>query len=153
MCLKKTRKPIHFSNGCRIKKTYYSGGKYLYACITYGFNFKMTPISPNIMHAWVSTAHWRTSSRTLGLDFEQFQRTYLSQIEMLITAQLNLHPLPKKVSSACSPNHRLFSNFLVSYESWVKKQSIHKVSPHNYIFCIRQPFLKGTAGSPIESYF
>ena len=73
--------------------------------------------------------------------FWKLQRIYLSQIGRLIPAQPNFHTLYK--SEQCSPKHELFSNFLVSYKSWVYEFFIHiKLFPQNHIFFLRQPFQK-----------
>ena len=122
-------------------KIYDSGGKGLDVWIANGLNFHMTSKSLKIIYAWVSTAHWAISSRHLGLNFVSSKFCCLSQTGMLIPAQPNFHTLYK--SEQGSPKHKLFLDFLVSYESWVHKLFIHmNLLPQNHILFIEQPFQK-----------
>ena len=67
--------------------------------------------------------------------FCKLQRIYLLEIGRLIPAQPNFHTLYKR--EQCSPKHELFSDFVVSYDSWVYELSVHiKVSPQNHIFLL-----------------
>ena len=64
-----------------------------------------------------------------------------SPIGRLIPAQPNFLTLHK--SEQCSPRHELFSDFLVSYESWDHNLSIHiKLFPRIVCFTIPQLFQK-----------
>ena len=52
------------------KKIYDSGGKGLYVWVAYGLDFYITPKSPKILYAWVSTAHfWSEVSVQIILQF------------------------------------------------------------------------------------
>ena len=83
-------------------------------------NHKIHSANPNWSQYWSWIYH-------ITLNFVS------SQIGRLIPAQPNFYTLHK--SEHCSPRHELFSDFLVSYESWDHNLSIHiNFFPQNRIF-------------------
>ena len=72
----------------------------------------------------------------IKFSFVSSNRLTSHKIGRQISAQPNFHTLYK--SDQCSSKYELFSDFLVSYESWVHKLSkyiyIYKPFPQNYIY-------------------
>ena len=134
-----SEKTIHFWNGCRIKKIWFLGKRFicmdsLWSDISY---------DAKIIHGWMSTVHF-----CKGYENKVAQLAFKCERLVLWTCwslQNSLQDVSYLfLSEQCSPKHELFLDFLVSYESWIHKLSIHlNLFPQNHIFFIWQPFQKG----------